>query len=514
MARLTATGTRRLRIADFSGGLNLRDSPSELDDNESPDCWNVELDNRGGVVKRLGLTKYNSSQLNTSAFKRVYYSPMLQIMVGQQGASLYTSTGSGVWSAIRKTFTSSATVGFCDFQGYIVCVHPVDGVWVSADGTTWSQTSGGAANMEAVRGNTVAAWQNKVWVGGDTFNKPRLWASNAGNPQLWTVASDYVDIRDKDNEKITCVGAGQGMDDIGRPGLLVFKEESCYRVYSANATTGFNYTTLSTHYGAAGTLAVCASEGMIGAISRKGIIVTDGVKEPVLVSAKVQPLFDPDQIAFAYSDLMAAGVAHQRHMVFSMPLVGSTVNSITLQYSPSVGWIVPMSFACSSFTNWLKNDAILYGSSTTAGYVYRCYSGGDDDGAAIAARFNTKWFEPTSSGLLRLRRVRMTGRGTYSLYVRGDYTTAQGTLCQVVIVGNSMLWGTGVWGTGTWGTQPVEDFQDFYSLGTAKAVSFNLTESSSNTATSAKLLQTLATETVGSFALYEIILDYIPLGGA
>lgn len=43
----------------FAGGLNLRDAPTELKPTESPSAWNVTLDERGGVVKRLGYTKWN-----------------------------------------------------------------------------------------------------------------------------------------------------------------------------------------------------------------------------------------------------------------------------------------------------------------------------------------------------------------------------------------------------------------------------------------------------------------------
>ena len=50
----------RARLA-FNGGLNLRDHPSEVAPNESPDCWNVTIDRSGAVQKRLGYQKWNES---------------------------------------------------------------------------------------------------------------------------------------------------------------------------------------------------------------------------------------------------------------------------------------------------------------------------------------------------------------------------------------------------------------------------------------------------------------------
>ena len=52
---------REQLMQGFAGGLNLRDAPTELKPTESPNAWNVTLDERGGVVKRLGYAKWNTS---------------------------------------------------------------------------------------------------------------------------------------------------------------------------------------------------------------------------------------------------------------------------------------------------------------------------------------------------------------------------------------------------------------------------------------------------------------------
>src|SRR5262245_54990583 len=50
-------------IGDFSGGLNIRDALTELANNETPDCLNVVLDERGAAHKRLGLSRWNATQV-------------------------------------------------------------------------------------------------------------------------------------------------------------------------------------------------------------------------------------------------------------------------------------------------------------------------------------------------------------------------------------------------------------------------------------------------------------------
>lgn len=511
------TSMPALVLRDFSGGLNLRDAPSEVADNESPDLLNVTLDERGGVVKRLGRTKYNSSQLNSTAFQNLFYWQTGQLMFTQQGTSIYNTNGGGTWSAAVKTFSTSARVAFCDFQGKVVVVHPVDGVFTSTDGTTFTQTAGGTNNMEAVRGNCIAVWQNKVWVAGDPNNPPRVWASNAGDPTKYTIATDFVDVREKDNALVTALGAGHGEDVQAHAGLLVFKEESCYRINSANATTGFTFTTLDTQYGAAGPLAVVSNLGLICAISKKGIIVTNGVDPPQVASRKIEPLFRPEQLDFSTSSNWSAGVYRDR-IVFSLNRrIGGASQStpnFTLEYHPAVGWISCHDFGSPAFATWAKNDSKLYSCSPTNGYAYETFKGGTDDGAAIACRFQTRWFEPGKGILVRFRRLLVSGRGTFNLYTKFDYSTAQGDLIQVAILGSGMTWGTGVWGTGLYGVPPIEDYEQYFSLGIGRAISFGLTESSSTSASTVKLLADGSAIEVGNWALYGLEIEHVVLANA
>jgi hypothetical protein len=500
---------RSFSINDFSGGWNPRDAWSQVGDNESPDCLNVTLDERGGIVKRLGLLKYNSTQLGTDAFENLFYWQTQQYLIAQQGTTLYYSTGDGVWTTTTRVFSTSARVGMCDFQGRLCVVHPVDGVWVSTNGTTWTQTTGGTNNMEAVRGNCIAAWQNKLWVGGDPNNKPRVWFSAAGDATTWTIATAWVDIRDKDDAIVTAIGAGSGMDSEGRPGLLVFKDESHYRIN--NSSTGA-YTTVDTQYGASGPLAIASTLGITCAISKRGIVAVNASGgEAVLVSDKLTPLFNPNQIAFAQAANMCAGVYRDR-LVFSLARAGSTTNNLTLEYSPQVGWIVPHGFGASAFAMYRKNDEKLYSAGPTSGYAFETFKGGDDNGTAITARYQTRWFEPGRGNACRFRRMIVNGRGEFSLYVKRDYTSGQGELNEVAIVGDAFVWGTGIWGTGIWGPDIFQEYQEFHSLGLGRAVSFELTESSATSVTGPKLLDDGASPELGAFACYGLTIDYVNLG--
>lgn len=54
----SASNVRTLNVVDFRGGLNLRDEEFRLSQNETPDCLNVDFDQRGGFALRGGVTEF------------------------------------------------------------------------------------------------------------------------------------------------------------------------------------------------------------------------------------------------------------------------------------------------------------------------------------------------------------------------------------------------------------------------------------------------------------------------
>lgn len=508
-----ARGYRTLKLEDFSGGWNPRDAPSQVADNESPDMLNMTLDERGGVVKRLGYSKYNSSQLGSDAIENIFYWQTGRYLIAQQGTTLYYSDGGGTWTTTTKSFTTSARVGLCDFQGKIVAVHPVDGVFIGSGSppTTWSQTSGGTNNMEAVRGNAIAVWQNKVWVGGDPNNKPRVWFSAAGDPTTWTIATSFVDVREKDDALVTAMGAGEGMDVTGRPGLFVFKAESCYRI---NNSTNGSYTTVDNQYGAASPLAITSAVGVTAALSHKGIILLHGQGEDAeLVSDKLRPLFSRDQLALAQTANMCAGSTGDR-MYFSLTRFGATSNNLTLEFDPVQGWIVPHSFGAACFATYAKDDLRLIHCAPTAGYAYYTFTGGTDDGADISCRWQSRWYEPARGHTCRFRKMVSSGRGAFNLYVKYDYDSGPGTLNQVTDPFVPGVWDTSLWDNAFWGFDQLQVYQKFYSLGFGRAISFEIQETSSTSGTAPKLLDDGQAASVGAIAMYGLTVDFVDLGAS
>lgn len=505
----------------FDGGLNLRDAPTEVAANETPACMNVTLDERGGAESRLGLSKLNGASLLPAAPVALYYSAVADALVAyistDAGAGkLYKSTdGGATWTAFYTTLTAGGEGAFTDFKNRLVFVNTLDGVYsFPSDLTAPVHTVGGTGNMEEVRGSSIAVWQNKCWVTGDpredaTHSRARVWWCNAGNEQLWTIASDFVDIRDVDTAPNTAVGAGVGMDVTGKPTLLVFKERSMYRI---NDSTSGAYTTLhSKGAGAAGNKAVASNLGRICSINREGIWVTDGLQVPIRVSDKLQPLFAPDGLNFAQLSRWCAAPYRDR-VVFCVARAGSATNDLMLEYHPEIGWTVPHKLSLAALAVYTKQTTKLVGAASGGGQVYEVFKGGTDDGAPIPAHYQTPWIPLADGDEARLRYMRAFGRGTVSCQVRLDFATVGEAYTLPFAQGFGFTWGVDNWDMGVWGDPAVEGPADVPLDQVCKHVSLLFSATTTTTATRPALLGDGNAPEVGAWAVYGARLDYVQLG--
>lgn len=500
-----------LQFTDFSGGLNLIAAPTELADNETPDCMNITLDELGGLQKRLGLTRLNSVGAMPGVASNVYYSPSLQVVVLQIGAVLYKTSDFITFTSF-KTHSSSAVVAFVDFQGKVAWVHGADGVYTYDGSSVANQTS-------AILGNCIAAWQNKVWVAGDPAKPSLVTCSAIGDVTGWTVGTNGCaqnQLREKDDTVITALGVGQGEDISGRPGLLAFKAESTYRI---NDSGTIAYVTVDGSAGAAGPRAVVTLGGVTVAFCKKGIFTIDpgGTTDMTAVATKLQPLFNSSTINFAQLALVAGGIYRDR-IVFSFPFgSGATANTMTIEYHPTQGWMVTHDFACAAYTTYAKSDALLYGVSPTLVNAYSVFTGWSDDTVAITCRYRTHEIVPATGYQCSFRRLRMAGRGLFDIYTLLNSDTGAGILSPVNLSAGQFIWNdptTCVWNTPAmiWGPVGYEQWQDFWSLGVGNSISFMLRESSVAAASGPPILETGFAPQVGAIAVYQMLLEFVQLG--
>ena len=495
----------RIGSRDFSGGPNLRDAAPELAFNEGVDAWNVTMDERGGFGSRLGYAKVNSTPFTGGVVKNEHYSNILGNLVTQAGADLYL----GTTNTSRKTFTTSARAVFADFAGKVYAGHPVDGLFSSTDGITWTAVADVDKPATCV---AMAVWQNRLVV--VLANSTRFHWSDLGDGTAWT-ATSFNNVQEKDDTPLVNVLSVPGIDVLGRPGLIMCKRESAYRVNTLSGATAGAYAMIDAQVGTASAISAVAIPGGFVTLSEKGIHVGDGVGPLTPVASRFEPLWSSTQIAHDQLDLFCAGTKNGR-VFLSLTRQGGTANNLALEYHPAQKWIAPRSDAMSCYTTYgLSSEKLYGGHPTTSGQVYEIESGGTDDGVAIAWRFQTRWFEPERGMKAMLQRIRLAGRGTGTLTVRTDYSTAGGIDIPVSLVTNSsvtydsgLTYDSGV----LYAMVAGQYFQDVFPGVACKAFSLKFSGSSSTTTSGQQLLGAGTSPVLGAFALYGLDAFSDPLG--
>lgn len=452
----------QVQFLKFSGGLNTRDAASELSSDEISDASNVTIDERGAAMKRLGYERRFSTAIGASLVNNIFEWKSRGYIVTQEGPRVHVND-----SAAFLTWSTSDRCGMCEFLGDLVLIHPVDGVR-RYDGTT---VTGPFTNFPL--GNTCAAWQGKCWFAGNPTNPSRVSFTNIGAMTMDT--NDWVDLREKDDSKIVCLAGSAGLDVAGRPGLLAFKEQSAYRIY--DSTTGA-YNTIDASVGCGSNIGAVSAYGRTYTISPRGIYYTNGLDPMVEASAKIENLFHEEVINLSRPDLYAAG-RYQDRLRFSIPNGSNAANNVAIELHPLSGWVMLHTDAASAYAS--TNLDLVMGSPSVNGMVYNGYRTGSDDGAAIASHMQTYWIEPNYGNLTRIRRARFVGYGSFGAALYKDYEAGQSLpSLSVDITPEGITWDGGAkWDDGsTWGPAGFQDYQDFWSIGTARSFAVRISETS------------------------------------
>lgn len=503
---------RLVEYERFDGGLNLRDAAEQLGPNETPYCLNVQFDDRGDVVKRLGLTKDTGMSAFATPILAAFYSHVLGKIVVQVGAKLYTRDSAGTYTQVTRSgpadaFSSSAVVSFCDFAGKLCVVHPADGV------LTYTGSGNISVASATPKGVTIAAWQNRLWVGGNPSAGNTLYFSAQGDPASWP---NSIVVREVNDQPITCIVAGE------RTGLLVTKEDVTHRVF--DQATG-NYETISPELGCVGPRAAVSFEGVVYMLTKRGIAVTDmgGV---AIVSDKIEPLFHADQLELSLRAQACAGIVEDR-VLFSLARSGASANDLTIEYDPhpqgedATGWFAPHTFGARAFVTLAGGDRTLFHAHPTNGLLYRTFKGGTDDGTAFSGIWQSAWLAVGGKIEGEFHRARLTGRGSVTLKWGFDWTRVlTGIDFSMDPLQDFEKWGlvadggTGPrWGSFRWGAPPTDRTEDLWNPGRGKVVAFRIEDALTAVYPRVDLLGRTGGD-AGSWSLSSIRLEYVPLGQA
>ena len=289
-------------LESFSGGLNFRTDQFNLAPNESPDLLNVDVDPRGGVKLRNGVTAINTSALgaNVEGIASFFTDGGTSQIVANHGTAVVYRTGSNFSPMTGQTARSNGT------RMYGITMNNVF-YGVSGDKVSFKWTGSGSGSdlgttLDGSAGNFPIAqyitfWNNFVWVGktyendgGFAYYNSRLRWSNANQPEKWT-NTDYVDI-DVGERGDVITGLVPLADR-----LLIFKNNSVDALYGFDSDS-FQLTALSRDVGSlALSSPVSTPYGVFFWHDRAGVYLYDG-QSFINVFEKLRPAIDNGRISF------------------------------------------------------------------------------------------------------------------------------------------------------------------------------------------------------------------------
>lgn len=439
----------------FSGGLNLRDQPNQVDPSQAIDLLNVTLVEREGIRSRDGYSKFTASALtNQPDSLAAYYttSGTAQLVVGN-GNRLDALNTSG--TSVANVATTASPHYFTRFGG------PTAELLFIANGTdSVRQWNAAAFSTPAYTGTAptgrfvaVTPWDNRLInarrSGVVAGNSPStVFFSDAGVPTTFG-ANNYVDLTPGDGEAIMGIVAWERY-------VFVFKETKFFRFYGtstgAAGTPVFNYEGVDNGVGLVSSRALCAARDGVYFLGRNGVYRTTGSRAE-LVSPTLDPFFAGVQPDFMVSQPINLGAltacamtAHREQIYLAVPVGTSSTNTRLFVYDPRYqNWTlydIPAA-ALASFRPSTSQDLLFAYAATTKDVGKHTTGLTTDAGSTIASRWSSGWWDLGTQGPKTVRETVSWGKGAIRMGIGVNFRSAANTQPITFSVG------TDTWGDGT-----------------------------------------------------------------
>lgn len=349
---------------DFTGGLNLRSDQFQLKDNESPEMLNVEVDPRGGVFSRGGMSRLPATTIaGTWSPHRLipFYSAVSRLLL-VNATKIFYYTGAA-WTALFHSGgdivgTAEDGISAAAWGSSLYIVTGQDGVagyrWdgtmsagstpsvctvLTPSGTApndW-QSAAAAGTLKMPRANFIVSHANRMFVAGtkeieggvDKYFSNRVRWSIEEFPHNWAQL-DYIDIEGGGN-RITGICVVNG-------GLVVFKDYAVYYILGYNSLD-FRVIEISNDVGCSGSDAfVVAQEGVFFYTNRKGLSFFDG-SSITNIFEPLRPAFDLGYINTNITNKTSLSWMGRRLWMSAPYSITDSVSveTINIVYDPSMG---------------------------------------------------------------------------------------------------------------------------------------------------------------------------------
>lgn len=404
-----ARGIQLLSLRDFTGGLNLRADAFQLNENESPDLLNIDVDPRGGFRQRRVVLPFVAGSAGfgsppNSLWQYATTTGVRQVLAGT-GGMIYHSTG-GAWTpwAVGRQGPWRATTfkDICYFQNGANGEAALrwDGGTGTSLGTVFNDnlqsptavgTPGNMPIAKAITSHVGSVWVANTFEGGKRHHSRIRW-SHPNFAEDWR-SEDWIDVDPGvDGDEIVALVPHWDR-------LLIFKKHSIHALYGTDPDT-FQVHPVNLEIGTLSQESVVlADDGIYFFSWPDGVFHYDGRKF-TWVFDRLYPAVEDGTITESYKAEIQLGWGDRRLYV-SVPWDGSSTRARTFVLDPSLGkkgsWVA-YGLGLGPFLEWDppgSDTLVLAGSGNT---VVKLNQDGafDNFGAAdvgIESYFRTGWVD-------------------------------------------------------------------------------------------------------------------------
>ena len=446
---------------NLTGGLNDTADPVTLSPNEAADLQNVIFSNAGGIERRGGFSRINSSAIGSTAvgtgltFYRQSDADRFLVSLVSSGVTdkLYkmdygagTTGPDGTWddvsSSLSLSFSDNELGDFAPFQDTLYIAY--------GDGTRSLLKytgSGDATELTSLPDAAmVEAHKRILWVAGRSDARSQLNFSNLDVPETFT-ATDSIAVETNDNQVIT--GIKSALDC-----LYVFKTESIWRVCGSDRDN-FNLEQMVRGVGASGNQTIALINNQFVFLTNQGnIVVYDGGITIQLLSSKIQGTLStlnlerlPQAVGLAFDD----GTGDEDYYL-CLSRQGEGTNQLMLVYDTLFkAWTKFTGIACNALTVYetgTRQRALAFFDYAGRANLYPDTEA--DAGATIASFYRSGHLrldvpqQKTFQQIQAIFQQRENERVTLNYYIDFGTTTSG---YSISLAGTGAIWDTAVWDT-------------------------------------------------------------------
>lgn len=425
-------------IQDFSGGLNMKDSPHSVRPNEAVECTNFIFSRTGEALVRRGYTLHYDLETESpvQGIHR-FYTPGEDYLVAVSGGKIFVDS-----EKKKENLSPVAPFSFATWDWKAVCflANGVDDLMVF-DGTDITTITGAPSAPRH-----VAVYANRLWVAHVENDPTFLQWSDLGDYETWPAANFAAAAGE-----ITGIVPGFGQLYIFTPNRVEIL------VGTGGVTTTEGIQTLLEGVGCVAPRTIATHAGVIFFLGHEGVwqLVGGQVR---LVSRNIEP---------AVTNLTplqresAVGVIYDGR--YWLSLLSGSKREVYV-YDIQHGWWTKFTgIDATTFSVFDgAQDTSLLLSGDSKGKIWRQDTGEADDEERIEATWKSKIFLPVPDWNCQFRSLALRTNRIYGS-VDIAWSVDDGREAGILSwdrLGTESLWGSMVWGVDNWSSFRSSRFVD------------------------------------------------------